>query len=116
ERRIFRQRRIPSICPFLPTLAQYRPFQAIGTVDAPLHGKSLGTGARIPSLRRAILVQIAVALMVVVLLAANHDPVAYKGPQPAHVSIVRGADPGETVVVAILVEVDLLPVAVRIAP
>ena len=52
--------------------------------------------------------------MVVVLFAADHHAIADERPQPAHVRVVRSADPRERAVVAVLIEVDLFPPAIGI--
>ncbi|OFV88002.1 MAG: hypothetical protein A3D93_02015 [Acidobacteria bacterium RIFCSPHIGHO2_12_FULL_67_30] len=52
---------------------------------------------------------------VVVLLGAHHDAVAHVGAQAAVVGVVGGADEGKGAVVAVLVAVDLLPVAHRVS-
>src|SRR5262249_32002567 len=80
------------------------------------HRVALGTAARVPRLRRVIAVEVATAVVVVVLFAAEDDAVADEGSQPAHVGVVGGADPGKGGVVAILVAVDLLPAAIRVYP
>lgn len=59
-------------------------------------------------------VQVTATIVVVVLLATNHDAIAYESSQSAHVRIVWRANPCKGPVVLILVQIDLFPVPVGI--
>ena len=112
---IVRQRREAGVGPLFPAPADDRPSETVGAVNPPLHRVSLGTAARIPGLRRPVSVEIAITVVVVILLAADHDAVAEEGSHAAHVGVVGCADPCKRSVVAILIEKDLFPIAVRIS-
>ena len=86
--RLVGERREAGVGPLLPALAQHRALEAVGAVDAPLHGEALGAAARVPGLGGVVAVQVAAAVVVVVLLAAEHHAVAHEGAQPAHVRVV----------------------------
>ena len=61
-----------------------------------------------------ISVKVAAPLVIVILFTPDHDAVSDECPQSAHVRIVGATDPSERAVVAILIEINLLPVAVGI--
>ncbi len=108
------QRRETSVRPLLPALSQYGTLQTVRTVNPSLHCEPVGASSRIPGLRGPVAVQICAAFMVVVLFAANHHAVANKRLHATHMCIIGMTDPGKRVVIAVLVEVDFFPVAIRV--
>src|SRR3989304_4353573 len=88
-----------------------RRLDAIGAIEPTTERVALRAAARIPGGGRRVAVQVSVVLDIVALLESDDDPVAHERAQPAVVRVVRRADKRERGVVAVLVPVDLLPVA-----
>ena len=108
------QVRVAGIGPLLPALADDRMLQAVRPVDQPMERVPFGALPRVPVGRSLVSVQVGVGLVIVLRSHAHDDAVARVRQNAAGVRVVGRADPAKRTVVAILVAVDLLPVARRI--
>ncbi len=101
--------------PGFPSFPHDRMPEPVRTVEHSMEGVAFRALAGIPVGRGLIAVQIAVVLIVVGRTASHDDAVPAVGPDSAGMRVVRGTDPVEPGIVAILVVINALPVARDVA-
>lgn len=103
---------------WLPAFAQDKapmqsPAEAIRFVKNAMKSAALGAMPVAPGGGRMLAIKIGVGVNVVLLAEADDDAVTDVGVDTAVMRVVRRADPGELMVVGVLIAVELLPVAVK---
>ena len=100
--------------PALPAAPHDRMLEPIRPIDHAMERVALGAMPVAPIPRGLVAVEIGVIAYVIRLAHADDDAVAHVRRDATVVGVVGRADPGESVVISVLVAVELLPIAVWI--